>query len=137
MMRVVNSAPHQEERCTVRCGKAAVDPRGPLRRRVAWIAGLLALVHAVALAGAGWYLLTPPVSHHEGQPISGWEVKLNAPLRSWVRRRAFDSAEACEGAKAKDLEWKREMKLTDELSLMMLEVDRNALCVASDDPRLR
>lgn len=98
---------------------------------------------SVAWAG-GWYLLTAPVF----QERSGtWTVALDAPLRVWQQRQAFDSALDCEAffgqvvgpTKSEVTRLVRKLWRTEaeELQLARLFADENARCVSSDDPRLK
>jgi hypothetical protein len=101
-------------------------------------------VPSVAHAGSGWYLLSPPVSHVEGQ---NWAIYDNLPLRSWNQVGAFDTATGCEEVRAKGLKATRDAldelfrkenrTADDQLWMIRLGADNLARCVASDDPRLK
>jgi hypothetical protein len=73
---------------------------------IAALALTLAPVPGVTSAGAGWYLLVPPVTPIERKPATGplpgpitW--RYNADLRIWSQEGAFDSARECEAEKAR------------------------------------
>lgn len=68
------------------------------------------LSHAAALALVGWYLMLPPVS-------SDGRIQKDAPLSDWYIFSSFDTKEACE----------KERQVSGV----------SAICVASDDPRLK
>lgn len=111
----------------------------------------LALLPDVARAGAGWYLLIPPIADMR---VVAW----GRPLREWNQRGAFDSAQACERARRAlseaaeralapggevdklgvpegDPKTPREMVAVSTVALRVAE--QGGRCLASDDPRLR
>jgi hypothetical protein len=117
---------------------------------------LLALSARAAWAGAGWYLLTPPV-YGEGERL---EVDRSAPLQHWDQVLAFASAAGCEAARIKILDAATKAlepggeidKLRATMSgpgatdadraIFALRIykrfaEREGRCIASDDPRLR
>jgi hypothetical protein len=85
--------------------------------------------HAVALAFAGWYLITPPSTLPP-------DVSYKAPLRKWHIVRSFDTADDCEDSRSSFFEDSRQ-----KVALNMLEPAYRdfmfAECIASDDPRLK
>jgi hypothetical protein len=113
------------------------------------------LRHAAALALVGWYLMTPPPSSKEN-----WSrVTPPVPLGRWIMRDGFDTADACRKARD-DLKsksdnaslddyqrWLAGRSASDHLrdewaaqySLFAAIQDANgrALCIATDDPRLK
>jgi hypothetical protein len=74
------------------------------------------LRHAAALALVGWYLMVPP------QTRTWWigEERYDdaAPLNRWTIEQSFDKAELCEAAR-------------------QATQAGHAVCVATDDPRLK
>jgi hypothetical protein len=81
--------------------------------------------HAAALALVGWYLLVPPRTR------TWWigEERYDdaTPLSRWTIERSFDKAERCEAA-----------RLTTQQQAGDAAIRMNhAVCVASDDPRLK
>jgi len=83
------------------------------------------LHHAAAIALVGWYLSVPP------QTRTWWigEERYDdaAPLSKWTIERSFDKAQACEAARLAT-----EQQAGDAALRMS-----HAVCVASDDPRLK
>jgi hypothetical protein len=83
--------------------------------------------HAAALAIVGWYLMAPPPQD------------LHAPISKWVMKGSYDTADACFADRAliggnADLRaiQRRKAGLTAPD-----DPDSAALCIASDDPRLK
>jgi len=78
------------------------------------------LRHAAALVLVGWYLMAPPRGYNGSQAI----------LSGWAIERSYDTAQACEQARA-----------TMDAEFPPLPSGKRAhypdLCVASDDPRLK
>jgi hypothetical protein len=72
---------------------------------------------AVALAVLGWYLMTPPQIKFLW--IDTQRSDNAAPLNRWTNTQSFDKAQLCEAAR------------------MATQVQAGALCVATDDPRLK
>src|SRR3989442_7743317 len=60
------------------------------------VAALLWLIRGGASAGAGWYLVIPSAFWKDNILA----VDTDAPLRTWQQGGAFDSARACEVARA-------------------------------------
>jgi hypothetical protein len=86
------------------------------------------LRHAAALALVGWYLMVAPTSGKEGDPES--KFLFHAPLSKWRQLGEFDSATECNE--------QREKWVTTVLSLSSDTPEGTwALCVATDDPRLK
>jgi hypothetical protein len=81
--------------------------------------------HVAALALVGWYLLVPP------RTKTWWigEERYDdaAPLSRWTIERSFDKAEPCEAARLNT-----QQQAGDAATRM-----NHAVCVASDDPRLK
>jgi hypothetical protein len=65
----------------------------------------------------GWYLMAPPQTRTwwVGPPRSDNA----APLTKWANQQSFDNAEKCEAAR------------------LVTQVQAGALCVSTDDPRLK
>ncbi len=99
--------------------------------------------HAAALALVGWYLMMPPILDTGGPGIDAPDF----PLTSWTVVESYDSATACQKAKAVyPKRARRELKerLQDQtynwrMSAIALLEDqlKHLSCVSSDDPRLK
>ena len=109
--------------------------------------------HAAALALVGWYLMVPP--------LSGKGVDLSAALSQWEEQAGFDSADSCERARARvwkcgavlnnadkgdvnsvcdqPMRTRAQAKDKEEESVIASVATQNmsALCVSTDDPRLK
>jgi len=72
---------------------------------------------AVAVAVLGWYLMMPPQTRFWW--IGAPRADSNAPLVMWTNTQSFDKAPACEAAR------------------MATQVQEGAMCVSTDDPRLK
>ena len=83
------------------------------------------LRHAAALALIGWYLLVPPQTRFWW--IGQQRYDDAAPLSNWTIERSFDKADACEAARLAP-----QQQAGDPASRMA-----HAVCVATDDPRLK
>jgi len=105
------------------------------------------LSHAAALALVGWYLMVPPtfvypINGNVLDPNSRVQVNLNAPLAWWFNFGEYDSRSSCETVRAREIQ--RDAKLEENFLktkppnelIGIEEMDKNARCVASDDPRL-
>jgi len=104
------------------------------------------LRHAAVLALVGWYLMMPPIESCLGA-FSGGSCE-QTPLAKWQIRVTRDSLEECEKSKAVWIE-KGRMYLgesdarsrTRGLRMAPNEADfladTEAICVATDDPRLK
>ncbi len=108
--------------------------------------------HAAALALVGWYLMVPPgkvdVTSPPRKVVPGsFRFRPNAPIAQWEEVSVFDSAKECEDARTSysldDLyrqmqkpryanDFRPSLTRKDIASLMA-----TALCVATDDPRLK
>ena len=96
--------------------------------------------HAAALALAGWYLMSPPISYPATKGLSDKD----APLSTWYLQRSFDSAEECERARRKaDDEASRKIhglaeshSIIERQQAQILALDKLDRCVETDDPRL-
>jgi len=110
--------------------------------------------HAIALAFLGWYLVVPPTQSPNSEKVA---------FSSWTIKRSFDSAERCEKMRAAtvkhalrspvnaeghteeearlaaDLIKDYQIPLKSELPFSPTgsNQDSFALCIASNDPRLR
>jgi hypothetical protein len=93
--------------------------------------------HAAALALVGWYLMMPPVkqdcSQWPDQPCSV-HVDMTAPLSKWQHRLVFDSAQECQERLAT---MNSPSDGNSSMDNFLAVMNRNAQCVASDDPRLK
>ncbi len=81
------------------------------------------LRHAAALALVGWYLMVPPEPPPDGMSDP------STPLSRWHTIGSFDCAQACERIRAAAIE--------KEPRKLRRAAEQNALCIASDDPRLK
>jgi hypothetical protein len=86
---------------------------------------MMKLRHTAALALMGWYLFVPP------QTRTWWigpeRYDDAAPLSRWTIDRSFDKAGGCEAARLAT------QQQAGDAAIRM----GHAVCVASDDPRLR
>jgi hypothetical protein len=92
--------------------------------------------HGAALALVGWYLMMPPTTPGPGGQLL-WQSAV--PLSQWQNAHSFDSAEQCEKylyARRADAYAK-----AGSMSAETAEGTKNfvnaAVCVSSDDPRLK
>ncbi len=110
--------------------------------------------HAATLALMGWYLMVPPITD-QGQ------VELDVPMLQWQQADVFDAASACQHEKENELVCDAAIisrgtasdinhscgfaagttpRIDDVIRLaarFRLKRYAHALCVASDDPRLK
>ena len=90
------------------------------------------MTRAVIVLFCGWYLLLPPITGKSTFPL----VDTDAPFARWVQVGSYDSATECASEQTK-----RGLKVTEPNYHEMLRGDAaeaiNALCIASDDPRLK
>jgi hypothetical protein len=96
---------------------------------------------AAALALVGWYLMLPPL--RRGQPTGAGAVGPEAPLSVWQNMGSFDSATDC----YQFMHWLRSLhdagkganggNLPANLKAEFQALDASALCIATDDPRLK
>ncbi len=96
------------------------------------------LAHAAALALAGWYLLMPPMGK------LGGDVLLYEPLSQWAHEGAYDTAAACEAARAsaitdaqKILDLPNQGPYIATVRQQQYNATASEQCIASDDPRLK
>lgn len=83
--------------------------------------------HAAALGLVGWYLMTPPPQN------------LHAAISRWAMRGSYDTADACFTDRAK-MVGNAELRGIGrrKAGLPNLEDPENeALCIGTDDPRLK
>jgi hypothetical protein len=112
--------------------------------------------HAAALALVGWYLMVPPPRQPRSPGASTAPPNDSAPLNQWTIRSSYDSTEACEAAKQKSLDtaatdvdkqqrlaeqrqglWPNNFSDEQFLVADQLEYATDALCISTDDPRLK
>jgi hypothetical protein len=87
--------------------------------------------HAAALAVLAWYLMIPPLADPDGLSID-----TTAPLTAWYNMKpSFPSKQDCETTKAKMIALHPHPSSPPEQ--LRLEGAKAALCVPSDDPRLK
>ena len=95
------------------------------------------LRHAAALALVGWYLMVPPTSTD-----NLYRIRTELPVRNYWQHSAYDSAAECEAAK-KPLADQFRTNAERGPNIMKrwweakAESIASALCVSSDDPRLK
>jgi hypothetical protein len=75
--------------------------------------------HVAALALMGWYLIVPPTTRIWW--VGPERSDRSAQLSKWKVEQSFDKAQVCESAR---------------LANQQQSANANAVCVASDDPRL-
>jgi len=98
------------------------------------------LRHAAALALVAWYLMVPPQVYYE--PSSS-RVLIPPPFdRTWRVKATFNSANDCEVAREKHetdfaLAVKSAIPKRHEADPKLSSPDDGALCMATDDPRLK
>jgi hypothetical protein len=118
---------------------------------VTTVLGWLSVVAVVflpanALAGQGWYLLTPPWSKWPTETETG-RVDSSAPLSQWGQDGAFETAQECErernAAKVKSVATlqgypdKDRDNILYKLQVMSTASTISGRCIATDDPRLK
>jgi hypothetical protein len=88
------------------------------------------LRHMAGIALVGWYLMVPPMAD------DGVSVDTKAPLSDWYNMKpGFASKQDCEDTKAKMISLHPHPSSPDEQ--LRHEGAQAALCVPSDDPRLK
>ena len=90
------------------------------------------LRHAAALALVGWYLMLPPLDH--GVPI------VKAPYSEWDNWQGFDTADACQAKKSffQNEALEPAQKIGETATQLAMDCRFfDALCIATDDPRLK
>ncbi len=92
------------------------------------------LSHGFALLALGWYLMVPPSIHKGSESTTTLE-----PLSQWENLHSFDTAAACEAGLDEVTKGVREdaAKNPNPKTLMKLNWISDAVCIASDDPRLK
>ena len=112
--------------------------------------------HAAALALVGWYLMVPPPGPPRSAGANTAPPNHTAPLNQWTIRNSYDSAQACEAAKKTDLDtattnmdkqhhlaeqrqglWPDNFSNQEFLVADQFEYATEALCISTDDPRLK
>lgn len=89
------------------------------------------LRHAAALALVGWYLLVPPW-------VAPDQFDATAPLAQWRQVKSFDSAAVCEQHRLGAFRhFSAEHKGDPMVAEYNARLYRAALCVETDDPRLK
>jgi hypothetical protein len=110
---------------------------------------VLALVPGVASAGAGWYLIRPPLTKEGGY----WRPAFLPIGSQWEQLSAFDTAADCERERDR---WREaseqkikaykpppadapssERFLVEYAIMVHVAIAQHALCITSDDPRLK
>jgi hypothetical protein len=86
---------------------------------------MIKLRHTAAMALMGWYLFVPPLTRTWW--IGPERYDDAAPLSRWTIDRSFDKAGVCEAAR---------QATQQQAGDAAIRMD-HAVCVASDDPRLR
>ena len=103
------------------------------------------LRHPAALVLVGWYLMVPPFLKDQSGALT--QSDASAPLKKWEVLESFNSAAACEEEKArKPSQESKAIKQIGQGAGAPLPVNvanahvlrfHEALCIPSDDPRLR
>ena len=112
--------------------------------------------HAAALALVGWYLMVPPPGPPRSTGANTAPPNDTAPFNQWTIRNSYDSAQACEAAQKKNLDtattnMDKQHHLAEQrqglspdnfagqefLVADQLEYATEALCISTDDPRLK
>ena len=99
----------------------------------------------IALAGSGWYLLSPRIGFDGKTVDDSKSAKTlgDEPLSKWHHEGSFDSARQCNAKRERN--WQEafdRLKLKDKATRPWV-IDaffvqaQSAVCIASDDPRLR
>jgi hypothetical protein len=133
--------------------------------RFTWRIALICIALASApsaFAGAGWYLLIPPISDFDEHApyLQGFKILDAKPLSQWAQQGAYDSASECEAVKNsllmtehnfyakssadyikavganKDSAVLKHMRWTTERSNANVDAWMASRCIKSDDPRL-
>src|SRR5262249_28516124 len=129
------------------------------RARILLVLVLVALTSVVpgnASAGAGWYLVEPPVYlvDEKGNPLDdAWTVPpktgSGAPLSEWEHRNSFDSAADCETVRMRRFDEAKRvlasavpggwgaMSAETRVKRVLAGQTLAARCIASDDVRLK
>src|SRR5262245_53076731 len=104
--------------------KAMVAAREKKRRKPhkAVILIMLLLHGATTYAGQGWYHLIPPYN------------RLDASIREWIQLGAYDTANDCEVGR---VQFAKHIETTDGKGSAKYQQAVYAICIASDDPRLK
>lgn len=92
----------------------------------------MTLRDAAALALVGWYLMLPPIQN------DSWP-NTDAPLSQWSIGGSFDTAKECQDEKVDNAE-RTEKTISAPPATLSLAAARQALvavCIATDDPRLK
>ena len=93
------------------------------------------LRQTAALALVGWYLIAPSVYRRD--PVHGKPAYagVNEPMSAWTTFGSYDSAEKCEAAR--HAQFDGVAPSGDDLDRALYESAANAICLATDDPRLK
>jgi hypothetical protein len=91
----------------------------------------MTLRDTTAIALAGWYLIAPPANRLKSKPTT--TVDRAAPMSVWKIEHSFDTAAECEKELAK---WRQVSNSTDRPAEAEINRRLEAICVATDDPRL-
>ena len=89
----------------------------------------------------GWYLMIPPDIPRPYDDSIDWQSKVS--IAHWTIVDSFDSSAACKEALVNTIRKARRKAQTDDVSvrvsdyLKFLAIKNNAVCVATDDPRLK
>ncbi len=90
----------------------------------------MTLRHAAALALVGWYLMVPPAT-------PDWrDADPKAPLSEWLTDGSYDNVNDCNEAIVRLYE-QAPIPKPETMSYGLWVQNRQAVCVATDDPRLK
>jgi transposase len=93
-----------------------------------------------AILLAGWYLIAPPMyeSYNSKHKLLSTRAYVKAPLPAWTKFGVYPTRERCEAQKHHDFD--DSVKAgpgTSARDRALWESSRHAICVQSDDPRLK
>ncbi len=88
------------------------------------------LRHTAALALVGWYLITPP-------SLPNGRLDESAPMGRWDRQESYASSDECKNGRNRLFNLEPGSGTTPQELAEMRQVVLKALCIATDDPRLK
>ncbi len=89
----------------------------------------MTLRHAAVLALVGWYLMLPP-------KLAPFEVEADAPLSHWTLIASFDTSKECGNYRMAEV-MRYRMNPENKQEAWNEKAYLAALCIATDDPRLK
>ncbi|MGH7913552.1 MAG: hypothetical protein ACREPW_02725 [Candidatus Binataceae bacterium] len=93
-----------------------------------------------AILFAGWYLIAPPMyqSYNSKHKLLSVRAYVNAPLPAWTNFGSYKTREKCEAQRHNNFD--DSVKAgpgKDAQHKALWESSRNAMCVSTDDPRMK